>query len=270
MKTVFYRWMSVLICSFISLCLSACQYAKPASHLVPQQSAKPSRLQAYHTVRSGETLYQIAWRYGLDYRKLAHLNALQAPYPVYPGQRLRVSKMKLRSQAGSPVANACLRNRTTCPKAKPYQAEKSVVKSTAPQGFAAEKGKPLAKGIRLQWPATGPLIREYSLAKGSNGVDIKGRKGDSIRAAASGIVVYSGSGLRGYGRLIIIKHNDEYLTAYAHNSKLLVKEGQKVKAGEKIAEMGRSGSNQIMLHFELRRNGQPVNPLHYVPKPRFR
>ncbi|AOS97471.1 Murein hydrolase activator NlpD precursor [Microbulbifer aggregans] len=121
--------------------------------------------------------------------------------------------------------------------------------------------------VGWRWPARGPLISTFRpkdpLRKG---VDIAGQKGDSVLAAANGTVIYAGSALRGYGKLLIVKHNEEYLSAYAHNHKLLVKEGSEVKAGQRIAELGSSGTDRNKLHFEIRRNGQPVDPLAYLPR----
>jgi lipoprotein NlpD len=118
---------------------------------------------------------------------------------------------------------------------------------------------------RWRWPARGKVVTSFS-ASGRKGIDIEGRFGQTVMAAAGGRVVYSGSGLIGYGQLIIVKHNKRYLSAYAHNNKLLVKEGDAVKGGQRIAEMGRSGPNRALLHFEIRRDGKPIDPLRYLPK----
>jgi lipoprotein NlpD len=122
--------------------------------------------------------------------------------------------------------------------------------------------------LTWQWPATGSLIGRFATGRATSnkGIDIAGEAGDPVRAAAAGSVVYSGSGLLGYGQLVIIKHNDQFLSAYAHNRRLLVKEGDQIKAGEKIAEMGSSGAEKVKLHFEIRRSGKPVNPETYLPK----
>jgi lipoprotein NlpD len=118
---------------------------------------------------------------------------------------------------------------------------------------------------RWRWPAKGKVVTSFSRS-GGKGIDIAGKFGQVIVAASDGSVVYSGSGLIGYGQLIIVKHNKRYLSAYAHNNKILVKEGDTVKGGQRIAEMGRSGSNRAMLHFEIRRDGKPTNPVRYLPK----
>jgi lipoprotein NlpD len=120
--------------------------------------------------------------------------------------------------------------------------------------------------VHWRWPAQGQVVRHFSPKNGSKGIDIAGRSGQAVNAAAGGRVVYSGSGLRGYGKLIIIKHNNSHLSAYAHNERLLVKEGDTVNGGQRIASMGRAGDRQVKLHFQVRRNGKPVDPLRYLPK----
>jgi len=136
---------------------------------------------------------------------------------------------------------------------------------------ASEPPKPVSTGDRPDWvwPSEGKLIAKFSSKTPINkGIDIAGRLGESVHAAAAGSVVYAGSGLLGYGNLVIVKHNDEFLSAYAHNKRLLVKENQQVKAGQVIAEIGSSGTDKVKLHFEIRRQGKPVDPLRYLPKVR--
>jgi lipoprotein NlpD len=119
--------------------------------------------------------------------------------------------------------------------------------------------------IRWQWPVEGRVLAEFSPERGSKGIDIDGREGAEVRAAAPGRVVYAGDGLRGYGNLVIVKHNDTLLSAYAHARRLLVEEGARVEAGQAIAELGATGADRPKLHFEIRRNGQPVDPLRLLP-----
>jgi lipoprotein NlpD len=125
---------------------------------------------------------------------------------------------------------------------------------------------PEGKGLAWTWPASGTLLRGFDENSASKGLDIGGSRGRPVQAAAAGRVVYRGSGLRGYGQLIIIKHNEEFLSAYAHNDRIYIKEGDTVKRGQNIAAMGDTGSDEVMLHFEIRRNGKPVDPLKYLPK----
>ncbi|RPE77150.1 lipoprotein NlpD [Vulcaniibacterium tengchongense] len=200
------------------------------------------------TVQRGDTLFGIASRHGVGVQDLAAWNGLAPPYTIYPGQRLRLYPQGGASAgagAGKPAA-------TPRPAAAPP---------------AAAPAAPAASGIAWRWPADGPLIGRYAAGDPTKqGIDIAGSGGAPVRAAADGVVVYSGSGLVGYGELIIVKHNEQWLSAYGHNRARLVNEGQLVKAGQQIAEMGRSGAARDMLHFEIRHNGKPVDPLLYLPK----
>ena len=189
------------------------------------------------TVQKGDTLYGLARRHGVSTHTLARANNLKKPYVIYPGQQLRLqSKVAVSSQK------------------KPPSIGKT---STATQ-----------KNVKLvwQWPIKGMLIGKFnSKQNDAKGIDIAGTEGKPVKAAATGKVVYSGNGLISYGNLVIIKHNRSYLSAYAHNRKLLVKEGQQVKAGQTIAELGQTGTDSPRLHFEIRRNGKPVDPLKHLP-----
>ncbi len=192
-----------------------------------------------HVVRSGETLYTIAWRYGKDHRDLARWNNLGDGSLIYPGQVIRLT---------APPGTAMTRNPTRPPVRRPPPAPKQ----EAPPPW--------------EWPTRGPVLAEFSGGPGSGtGLVIGGRVGQAIRAAAAGRVVYSGGGLIGYGQLIILKHNDTYLSAYGHNASLLVKEGDNIKKGQRIATMGEGPGQEPRLHFEIRRNGMPVNPRQYLP-----
>ena len=213
-----------------------------------------------HTVSRGETLYSIAFQYGQDYRTLARRNGIRYPYTIYVAQ-----KLKLRGDS-SPAKQVVSRpkpapkpRQTAKPQASPPKAAKPPQR---PPSIAANTGP-----LRWNWPTSGRVIKTFSSKSDTRkGIDIAGRLGQAIKAAGSGRIVYSGSGLRGYGKLIIVKHNEKYLSAYAHNRKLLVKEGDIVKLGQRIAEMGRSGADNVKLHFEIRREGNPVNPMRYLPK----
>ena len=203
----------------------------------------------YYVVQKGETLYSIAWVHGYDHRQIAYWNNIKPPYTIFPQQRIRVTP---------PPA-------TIERVPSPTKHKKTYKKTTTDIPYKA-KSYPSGK-VRWHWPTKGRILSTFSHNDaGRKGVDIGGRIGQAVRAAADGKVVYSGNGLRGYGNLIIVKHNEEYFSAYAHNNKNLVKENQIVKANQKIADMGNSGTNQVMLHFEIRRDGKPVNPLSYLPK----
>lgn len=211
-----------------------------------EQLPPSAKVPAQHIVRAGDTLHSIAWRYRLDYRQLARWNRLANPNLIYVGQKLRLS---------APAAPSVTAKRET-PRA-PQRPTTSVKPRPVPQSSA---GAP-----NWIWPATGS-VRPARSALGTKGIEILGKRGQPVKAAAAGRVVYSGSGLRGYGRLIIVKHNEEFLSAYAHNERLLVAEGATVKSGESIAEMGDSEAKTVMLHFEIRRDGKAVEPLKLLPR----
>ena len=213
---------------------------------------------AQHTVTRGDTLYSIAWRYGHDYKTLAAWNRIKSPFTIYPGQVIRLMpSRKTRALQPPPVG----KEQTRKPD-RPVAAtqETAPAKQTAAPGPATP-----AAGIHWQWPARGKLLKSFT-PTAKKGISIGGRTGQKIVAAATGRVVYSGSGLRGYGNLIIIKHNDTYLSAYAHNRDLIVKEGETVKAGQQISTMGVDGKGAPVLHFEIRKNGKPVDPLGQLPR----
>ena len=192
-----------------------------------------------HVVRAGETLAGIADRYGKDYRDLARWNRLGDGSLIYPGQVIRLQ----------PPSGGGSTSRTTA--------------STTPRSIPPPPSDP---SPAWEWPTSGRIVSNFGDNSGSNtGVLIEGRRGQAVNAAAGGRVVYSGGGLIGYGQLIIIKHNDTYLSAYGHNASLLVKEGQAIKKGQRIATMGEGPGQAPRLHFEIRRNGKPVNPRQYLP-----
>ena len=210
----------------------------------PQAAERPSdKPSAVHVVRRGENLSSIAWRYGLDYRSIARWNGIRPPYVIHPGQRLVLGGNTVSGSTGQ------------------AQREKAGAGAGAKRPAAPDP----APAGGWTWPARGPLIRGFG--KGDRGgIDIAGRRGQPVVAARDGRVVYTGSGLVGYGRLVIIKHGDRLLTAYAHNDRVLVKEGQTVRTGQKIAEMGSTGAERVKLHFEVRRDGKPLNPVKYLPR----
>ncbi len=208
-------------------------------------------------VKSGDTLYALSKNYHLSVAKLARLNHLKKPYKLIPGQILRLKPSAEAQQHG--VA----RSSSHYQRVRPEQT-RTARSSTPPVVVSAHKWPTT---IHWRWPVKGKVMRRYQRDKlGARGIDIAGRLGERINAAAAGKVVYSGNGLISYGNLVIIKHNDHFLSAYAYNHKLLVHEGQWVKAGQQIAEMGRKGSGQPRTHFEIRKNGKPVNPQYYLPR----
>ena len=246
----------------------------------------------YYTVKSGDTLIRIALESGQSHKDIARWNTLENPNRIEVGQVLRVvpapgdtavavtKPINTGTVVTTPLAGAS--SAATSPAAS--AATPSIAAASAPAKAAsgpasavAMPGKPATPASSAStvapgsdddlgwiWPGKGAVIGEFDEAR-NKGVDIAGNAGDAVLAAADGKVVYAGAGLRGYGNLIILKHNNTYLTAYAHNQSLLVKEDQAVKKGQKIAEMGNSDSDRIKLHFEVRRQGKPVDPLKYLP-----
>lgn len=202
-----------------------------------------------YRVREGDTLYAIAWRYQLDFQQLAEWNNIDPPYTIYPGQRLVLADSGRLSSV--------------------EHSSKSSAESTGNNRSRRNTNKTVAAEppAQFQWPVTGKVIRRFDGRKsGSQGIDIAGDPGQVVVASAPGRVVYSGSGLVGYGKLVIVKHNEDYLSAYAYNSKLRVKEGDRVEGGDVIAEMGLGANNSPSLHFEIRKQGRPVDPLGYLPE----
>ncbi|MEZ5540909.1 MAG: peptidoglycan DD-metalloendopeptidase family protein [Pseudomonadota bacterium] len=242
----------------------------PQARIVQPQGAAAVQRNASATdyvVRRGDTLYSIAWQHGLKMKELARLNRLRSPYTIYPGQRLRV-----RAESGSdtaPVARAAPARPPPRPQPVPAPGPSAPAATPVPAPTPASArmaGDRLYDG-KWQWPTRGKLLRGYQEnTNGKKGIDIGGYHGQPVTAAAGGKVVYVGSGLVGYGRLIIIKHNDSLLSAYGHNSKLVVAEGDQVRAGQLIANMGSSGTDHTALYFEIRRDGKPVDPLQFLPR----
>lgn len=227
-----------------------------------------------HVVKSGETLYSIAWRYGRDYRELGDANGIEPPYRIRAGQVLRLDlqgEIPAGSTASRPSSTPPAASRPSSPSSPKTPA---VNRSEPPPRVekAADSSEPLKQRkqtvarVEWRWPHVGTVIATYSTSgKVNKGIDIAGNSGDPVRAAASGNVVYAGSGLLGYGNLIIVNHNEHYLSAYAHNRTIMVKEGENVRAGQQIAELGSSGTDREKLHFEIRKNGNPVDPLPFLP-----
>lgn len=294
--------------SFLLLCACA---SSPAP--VEDRSARASdgyRLseQGLYRVQRGDTLYSIAFRFGLDWKDMAGWNGIGRPYTIYPGQELRVTAAPGRhtaqantttrpaarvpsattrsttrsttrpaqtsppssSQADTASSAAAAPPQTPPPPASAASGPPDSASTTASSSVSAAASPPLAGPLRdpdrWLWPTEGQVITRFSPGDPARkGIDIAGRAGQDVIASAAGDVVYSGNGLIGFGELIIIKHSDSMLTAYAHNRRRLVQEGKRVAAGSRIAEMGQNDQEKTMLHFELRIDGKPVDPLKYLP-----
>ena len=248
--------------------------------------------EGYYRVRRGDSLYTIAFKLGMDWRDLAVWNGVRAPYLIYPDQELRLTAppspssgevvtRPARVPAGTvstdlpkPAATqpAEVDPAQATPSGKPSASAAEAPRSATLPAPEAASTQPAAIGpsrdpAAWRWPTEGRLLSTFRANDPArNGVEIGGNEGQPILAAAAGEVVYSGSGLIGYGELIIVKHSDRMLSAYAHNRRRLVGEGQQVAAGEKLAEMGRDDRNRAMLHFEIRVNGTPQDPLKFLPR----
>jgi lipoprotein NlpD len=218
----------------------------------------------YVTVRPGDTLYRIALEAGQSPRDLQAWNKLTNPNLIEVGQVLRVVPPAAAVATGPAPTTAApaATGVTTTPVAPGTVASRPLGSTAAATPAPAPAG---ADSVTFLWPSQGEVIANFDEAK-NKGISIAGRIGDPVVAAADGRVVYAGAGLRGYGNLIILKHNNTFLTAYAHNQALLVREDQAVRQGQKIAEMGSSDADRVKLHFEVRRQGKPVDPLGFLPK----
>jgi lipoprotein NlpD len=294
------RMLGVALVVFATGNLAGCVSLSPApvvDHSSNSGGQKPAQVigPGYHTVKKGDTLYSIALEYGQDYREIAGWNYITDPNLIVIGQSLRVlpprsetaittavpvdSGAVVEQRPLDSVPPAAL-NTTTLKREprvnkEPYSDARYTALQKPPQAPTAIISPPPAEttpmatatattgGLSWGWPANGKVVGNFTQTKG---VDIAGKAGDSVLAAADGRVVYVGNSLRGYGNLVIIKHNASYISVYAHNQKILVSEQQNVKRGQKIAEMGKTDSDSVKLHFEVRRQGNPVEPLSYLPK----
>ena len=221
--------------------------------------SKSKKSTTFHVVEKGDTLFSIAWTYGWDYHKLASANSIPKPYIIYAGQKIDISN-RVATKPSTKVASVGKTSKRPAKKEKPATSPNKASQTAPTKTILNTKDG-------WNWPAKGRVIERFSTRKPKNkGIDIAGKKGESVNAAAAGTVVYAGKGLRGYGNLVIIKHDAKFLSAYAHTSRILVREKEKIKAGQIIAEIGSTGTDKVKLHFEIRRNGRPVDPLQFLPK----
>lgn len=227
---------------------------------VPAGPSVAAQSGATHVVAQGDTLYSIAFAHNMDVRSLALANNLATPYTIYPGQRLSVSALGVSASAIDAVPQI--------PAAPAGEAAPDT--GRRPQAAIDERRTGSVNtrevdGVIWQWPAEGRLLSTFSEASAARGIDIAGETGQAVYAAADGDVVYAGSGIQGAGNLVIVRHNERHLSAYMHNSAMLVGEGDRVRAGDKIAEIGSGPNGRDMLHFEVRVDGKPVDPVRYLP-----
>ena len=287
------------LCSVFSLILVSACAGNAAAPIEDRSRPGTARGAQSYTVRRGDTLFSIAFRYGLDYRRLAAANAIARPYTIFPGQRLMLREARARSAAGS-LASRGSPTASAAPKVAPVAAKGTAAKGTAAKGTAAKgtvvKARPApppaktapapgqaapvsaaavsaqaasgaapAASTSWQWPAAGRVVRRFDGTL-NKGIDIAGPRGDVVRATRAGRVVYAGTGIAGYGLMLILRHSEEYLSAYGHSDALLVKEGDVVRAGQGVARRGSSGTDSVKLHFEIRRHGRPLDPLSVLPE----
>ncbi|MCL6700431.1 MULTISPECIES: peptidoglycan DD-metalloendopeptidase family protein [Pseudomonas] len=258
---------------FLSTLLVGCSSTPSGNvRVVDRNNATPERptvTTGQYVVRRGDTLFSIAFRYGWDYKALAARNNIPAPYTIHPGQTIRFdgrsgsTPTAVVTQSGSTPSSSSKTTVIRRPATAGTATVPSVANKPAPAPMPPAGPAPTGWG----WPSNGVLIGKFSSNGSLNkGIDIAGDLGQPVFAASDGTVVYAGSGLRGYGELVIIKHSDTYVSAYGHNRRLLVREGQQVKVGQTIAEMGSTGTDRVKLHFEIRRQGKPVDPLQFLPR----
>lgn len=222
------------------------------------EATKSSRVAAnvpeFHVVQRGDTVSKIAARYGLHYPDIGQLNRLDSQYTIYPNQRLRLrNKLSANSRTTSPASTTPIRSTT------PIQSQSLPITTTTPQSA-------MSHGLLWQWPTSNPILQEFNESAQIKGIRFDGENGDPVRAAAAGEVVYANNGLTEYGNLVLLRHGNGYITAYAHNRRLLVQEGQTVNLGQPVAEMGNSGTNRTMLEFQVRKDGKPIPPKQVLPR----
>lgn len=295
----YFFYLKIFLIQILFLSLLACNLETNNDAPVSNGWEDTTHAEPTYRVGRGETLYSIAWRYGLDFRQLVAINHLQPPYHIHQGQIIKLvpddteitttSYESIVTTSQSPEHESMVYTKNTyepaipaaptlitnppTPNKKVNNALGSTTINTTSSTTLATEQSATSNEMDYSngpvngwlWPVHGNIINNYTGSAGFNkGIDIAGHMGEPVHATAPGKIVYCGNGLRGYGQLIIIKHNDEYLSAYAHNSKLLVREGQIVKGGQVIALMGDSEAQRVMLHFEIRRAGKPVDPLTYL------
>ena len=240
------RGLLVAVCGgLLAACAGALTWNPSATSSGSQPGIAAEPIPRQYVVKPGDTLYSIAWRFGLDYHDVASWNGIGSSYLIKPGQTLLLAAPERVAVSRSPAPTTTASSRATA----------SVSDYAPPSG-----------PLRWIWPAQGAVVRLFHAGDAfSKGIDISGSQGQPVYAAAPGKVVYTGSGIIGYGKLIIIKNSEQFLSAYADNDQMLVREGDVVQSGERIASMGLDRDGHPLLHFEIRYNGKPVNPLSYLP-----
>ncbi|MEC4728460.1 peptidoglycan DD-metalloendopeptidase family protein [Shewanella sp. D64] len=292
-----------LVLGIVCLLTIGCSFqserpAPVASVTTPVKTAynKGALKSDFYHVKQGDTLYSIAWASDNDFIDLANKNKLKKPYTIFPGQKLNLDltsnvtnavNAKVTSKNSHKVVGGDVKHEgkhkltpVLVAKSTPVTPSKKSLDQLPKSGYSVTTNQQVVNDVihrnkselpttvtQWLWPVKGKVIGTFSAKEqGSKGIKIAGQRGDIIKAAADGRVVYAGSALRGYGNLVIVKHSDDYLSAYAHADSILVKEKQFVTIGQTLAKMGNTGTDRVMLHFEIRRHGKSVNPLKYLPK----
>ncbi len=300
-KTILRAISLLLVGALLASCSSSGRHAPVVERNAARKAANagaqrdPDGRPQVYVIAKGDTLYSIAFNYGLDYREIAELNNIQNPDMIHIGQEIRLFPANTASatrdsrpdteikSAADETPSAAIPSQAVFIKEWPKAVKLNYSEQALAQIEKMQADRPRtapvtvarsdtvsspreAEGV-LEWglPTKGKLISEFSESASRKGIDIGGKLGQPVVASAAGKVVYSGSGLRGYGKLVIIKHNKDYLSAYAHNDQILVKEGQSVSKGQQIAAMGNTDADQVKLHFEIRKLGKPVDPAKYLP-----
>jgi lipoprotein NlpD len=239
--------------------LAACSHQPNKVSIIDRSSGAGTASGSHYKIKRGDTLYAIAWRYGVSYRQLASYNKITTPYVISIGQKLRIPSKSYRVSGRTSSAPKTTAKTTTTTR-------RNTTKTPVVPKVVITPGVPKKNNESWRWPTSGTVEAGYTTTgKIHKGIDIAGKYGQAIYAAKSGKVVYAGAGLKAYGLLIIVKHDERFLSAYAFNSKVFVTEGDQVKAGDKIAEMGKKESKHTRLHFEIRLDGKPQNPKKYLP-----
>ena len=288
------RWRSWWVTG-MALLLAACATHPPAPVVERSSRPPPSEIpvDGLYRVERGDTLYAIAFKYGLDHRDIARWNNIASPYTIYPDQALRLrspppssvattgvparssrtTSTTQGSESRSSTPSSGSRSSSSSPAAGATTAARSSTQQKTPESSTPAPRTPPASSSSgagssggWAWPLEGPVLRSFKAGDPTRkGIDISGSEGAPVRAASGGEVVYSGNGLIGYGELVIVKHDDRMLSAYAHNRRRLVVEGERVSRGQEIAEVGRNDRSETVLHFEIRRDGKPIDPLQLLP-----
>jgi lipoprotein NlpD len=250
---------------FLNACSTSVNQAPVVSHLLNRSTNTYEGTEGFYIVKAGDTLYNIALDHGQDWRELARINNLSDPGKLIIGQKLRILGAASSAEVAPVLGGSVIEESgVEVNPIAPSGIAKPVITNPVPPPLEIKPPAPVSVTLGFIWPHPGEIVQGYKTGI-NKGIDIAAKVGDPVLASQAGRVVYSGNALRGYGNLVILKHDNNLLTAYAHNKTLLVKEGEPVTKGQKIAEAGQSDSDRPKLHFEVRKQGKPVDPMDYLP-----